>query len=94
MDGIEGVAWDVEIAEAIQQAPSDVLEAAEELDGGGLIGLGEMLEQAAHFEQLQKDVSDLQQVVESLHIVRVDAVGMLQVQAAVFLDVEALILDL
>lgn len=84
----------MEIAEAIQQAPSDVLEAAEELDGGGLIGLGEMLEQAAHFEQLQKDVSDLQQVVESLHIVRVDAVGMLQVQAAVFLDVEALILDL
>jgi len=55
--------------------------------------LGQMLEEAADFEQLQKDVSDLHQVVESLHIVRVDAVGMLQVQAAVFLDVETLILN-
>ena len=32
LEGIEGVAWDVEIAEAVQQSPSDVLQAAEELD--------------------------------------------------------------
>ena len=36
---------------------------------------------------------DLQQVVEGLDVVLVEAVCMLQVQAAVFLDVEALILD-
>lgn len=38
-------------------------------------------------------MSNLKQVVEGLDAVWVEAVGMFQVQAAVFLDVESLIFD-
>lgn len=94
LKGIEGVVRDAEIAQGIQEASSDVLEAAEEFDGGCLIASSEMLEEASHLEKLQEDVGYLQQVVESFDIVRVEAVCMLQVQAAVFLGVEPLVLNL
>ena len=56
--------------------------------------LGQMGEQAAVFEQLQEDVGALQQIVEGLEVLRADAVGMRQIQAAVFLRVEALVFNL
>ena len=49
---------------------------------------------AAFFQQLEEQVSDLEQVVEDLAGGVVLAVRVFQKETAIFLDVETLILDL
>ena len=76
-----------QVAPGFQQAKSDILERAE--------AAGKSLaKQAAFFEQLEEQVSDLEQVVEDFAGIVVLAAGVLQVETAIFLDVETLILDL
>src|SRR3989442_6821145 len=52
-----------------------------------------MPQQTAHLEHLQEQMSNLQEVVEGLHDVRISAVGVFKIQAAVLLDVKALVFD-
>ena len=51
-------------------------------------------QQAAAFHQLRQEVGDLQQDVEVLDLSFAEAVGMLQIEPAVLLDVESFVLDL
>ena len=89
--GIEGGIGDAVVAKTLQQTLGDVLEAAEEGDGVCfLVALGKLLEETAFDEHLHHHVGNLQQRVEDIQTVRIEAVGVLHVQAAVLLVVEAL----
>ena len=75
------------IAPGFQQAKSDILERTN--------ALGKSLaKQTALFHQLEKQVCNLEQVVEDFASGVVLAVGVFQVETAIFLDVEAFVFDL
>ena len=76
-----------QIAPPFQQAESDILERADALRKG-------IPKQTAFFHQLEEQVGDLEQVVEDLASGVILAVGVFQVETAIFLDVEAFVLDL
>lgn len=82
------------IPQALQPPPRDVLQAAEQRRYRLAQPRGQALEQTPPFQQLRQDEGDLQQQVIRLPVLRVRAIDMLQVQAAVLLPVEPLILDL
>src|SRR5437588_1830201 len=82
------------IAQTFQQPPRDVPETAEQLHWGFAVCLRQSAEQAATFQQLHKDERNLQQVVIGLQFLRVGTVNVFQVQPAVLLAVEPLVLNL
>jgi len=83
---VHGVGRYQTVAEALGQSPSHVAEAAEE-------AFAVPAQQAAVFEQLQDQMSDLQQYIEVLDLLIPGAVSMLQIEPAVLLDVESFVFD-
>src|SRR5262249_45307344 len=76
------------------QPPRDVPQAAEQLPQRPAQLRREPPQQAPPLHQLHQDEGDLEQQVVHLPLLRVDAVDVLQVQAAVLLPVEPLVLNL
>src|SRR6266446_3686631 len=83
-----------EIAEALQETLTEV-KTAEQLERRAAVLFGQMLQQTAHLEHLQEQMSNLQQVIEGLEDVGPLAVGVLQVsrRVGILLEVKALIFD-
>ena len=82
------------VAERLQQALGDFLECApESQDAVAAILFCQGLVQAVVLQQLQEQMADLQQIIIGLGVVPVLAEDVLQVQAAVFLNVEAFVFD-
>src|SRR6266699_6852030 len=82
------------IAERFQYALRDFLERAPESQDAGLaILFSQGPVQAVMVQQLHEQMADLQQVIIGLGVVPVLAEDVLQVQAAVFLNVEAFVFD-
>ena len=76
-----------QVAPGFQQAKSDISERTDTL--------GKSLpKQATFFHQLEEQMGDLEQVVEDLASGVILAVGVFQKETAIFLDVEAFVLDL
>lgn len=94
--GIPGLVGKAEIAEALQEALRQVLEAAEQLERGGGVLAGQLLQQIALLEHLQEQMGNLQQAVKGLQNIRGGAVGVLQVSrlVGILLDVKAFVFDL
>src|ERR1041385_6564466 len=90
---VESLVIETEIAKTFQQALGEIVETTEELSRCGGVILRQSLKQTAHLEHLQEQMGNLQEVVEGFHHVRMGAVGVLKVQAAVLLDVKALVFD-
>ena len=87
VEGTESPGAQSQIAPGFQQAKSDISERTDTL--------GKSLpKQATFFHQLEEQMGDLEQVVEDLTSGIVLAVRMFQIETAIFLDVEAFILDL
>ena len=76
-----------QIAPGFQQPEGDISERANSLGKS-------LAKEAAFFDQLEEQMGDLEQVVEDLASGIVLAVRMLQKETAIFLNVEAFILDL
>ena len=82
------------VSERLQQALGDFLERAPEgQNATTAILFGQGLVQAVVMQQLHEQMADLQQVIIGLGVVPVLAEDVLQVQAAVFLNVEAFVFD-
>ena len=79
--------------EALQDPPGDVPKASEKLDGCLAGALSEMEQETPLLHELQDEMGDLEEVVVRLDPFALEAVGVLQVQAAVLLQIEALILN-
>jgi len=87
VEGTESLRAQAQIAPGFQESGSDISERAN--------ALGKSLsKETAFFQQLEEQVSDLEQVVEDLAGGVVLAVRVFQKETAIFLDVETLILDL
>ena len=82
------------VSERLQQSLGDFLERApESQDATPAILFGQGLVQAVVLQQLHEQMADLQQIIIGLGVVPVLAEDVLQVQAAVFLNVEAFVFD-
>lgn len=82
------------ISECLQPALGDFFERAPEgQDATPAILFGQGLMQAVVMQQLHEQMADLQQIIIGLGVVPVLAEDVLQVQAAVFLNVEAFVFD-
>ena len=82
------------VAERLQQALGDFFERTPESQdalAAILFGQGQM--QAVEVQQLHEQMADLQEIIIGLGVVPVLAEDVLQVQAAVFLNVEAFVFD-
>lgn len=71
----------------LQKRLIEVFKTAEQLERRAVVLFGQMVQQTAHLEHLQEQMSNLRQVREGLEDVGLVAVGVLQVQAAVLLEV-------
>jgi len=80
----------VYVREGFQQAAGEVLQATEQLFGRPSKLGRHIAQQAADLEDLQNDVSELQQEIVDFEPFRVGAENMLQVQAVVLLMIESL----
>jgi hypothetical protein len=91
---IEGGFRQQKVSERLQQSLGDFLERAPEAqDAAPAILFCQGLMQAVVMQQLQEQMADLQQIIIGLGVIPVLAEDVLQVQAAVFLNVEAFVFD-
>src|SRR5439155_2792243 len=93
VEGVEGSVVQAHVTEGVQHAAGEILQAAEELDGGPSELSRQVAQQAAGFHELHDHVGDLQQVVVGFEVFRAGAENVLQVKAAVLLAIEALVLN-
>ena len=91
--GVEGLVVQDHVTEGIQQAAGEILQAAEQLHGCPSELGRQVSQQTAGFHQLLDHGGDLQQVVVGFEVFRVDAENVFQVEAAVLLAIEALVLN-
>ena len=91
--GVEGLVVQDHVTEGIQHAAGEILQAAEQLHGCPSELGRQVAQQAAGFHELQDHVGDLQQVVVGFEVFRVDAENVFQVEAAVLLAIESLVLN-
>jgi len=89
MEWVEGLVAQGHVTEGVQQAASQILQAAEQLHGRPSELGRQIAQQATGFHHLLDDVRDLQQVVVGFEPFRVDAENMFQVEAAVLLAIES-----
>jgi len=75
------------VANALGESSGHIAQAAEE-------AFAVFAQQAAVFDQLQQQVGDLHQDIEVPDLPGAEAIGMLQIEPAVLLDVESFIFDL
>jgi hypothetical protein len=87
VEATESAGAQSQITPPFQQPGSDISERANTLGKSLAI-------QAAFFQQLEEQMGDLEQVVEDLASGVVLALGMLQIETAIFLDVETFVLHL
>ena len=91
---VEGGFRQQKVSERLQQSLGDFLERAPEVqDATPAILFCQGLMQAVVMQQLQEQMADLQQIIIGLGVIPVLAEDVLQVQAAVFLNVEAFVFD-
>src|SRR5437879_298338 len=93
LSGVEPGVVPGDEADTVQQSPCHVLETAEQFPERPPHLVRQSAQQATALQQLRDQESDLQEQVISFPLLRVDAVDMLQVQAAVLLAIEPFILD-
>src|SRR5271157_5191483 len=91
--GVKGLVVQDHVTEGIQQAAGEILQAAEQLQGCPSELGRQVAQQAAGFQELQDHVGDLQQIVVGFELFRVDAENVFQVEAAVLLAIESLVLN-
>src|SRR5271166_2634075 len=91
--GVEGLVVQDHVTEGIQQAAGEILQAAEQLQRCPSELGRQVAQQTAGSHQLLDHVGDLQQVVVGFELFRVDAENVFQVEAAVLLAIEALVLN-
>ena len=91
---IEGGFRQQKVSEGLQQSLGDFLERAPKgQDAVAAILFCQGLMQAVVMQQLHEQMADLQQIIIGLGVVPVLAEDVLQVQAAVFLNIEAFVFD-
>src|SRR5205807_1397501 len=90
---VEPSLWPVLVTQAFEQSASHIFQAAKELQQRTAQLGRQATQKTATLQQLNQDVGNLQQQIIRLPILRVDTVDVLQVQTAVLLAVEPLILD-
>jgi len=83
---LKRVGGQAQVAPGFEKAESDILEGAK-ADGEGLA------KQAAFFDQLKDEMGNLEQEVEDLTGGTLLGVGVFKIEAPIFLDIEALVLD-
>ena len=81
------------VTETFQQPTSQVFQAAEQLPRRAFALGGQAPQQAAGFEDLQDQVGDLHEVIVRFEQLRIGAEGMFEIQAAVLLSIETLVLN-
>jgi hypothetical protein len=82
-----------DVTEGFQQATGEILQAPEQLPGRSSILGRRGAQQAADLQDLQDDVRNLEQVIIRFEQFRVGAESVFQVQAAVLLTIESLVLN-
>ncbi len=91
---LKRVVTQVAVTETLQQATGQIGEAAEQLPRRAAAFRRQAPQQAAGFEDLQDHMSDLHQIVVRFEQFRTRAVRVFEIQAAVLLTIETLVLHM